>query len=149
MEAGRGAYCNPIHDRAHGVHAHRDWGQSEQSCPLPQTRRRSEGKERTAGAAGRGNERERDILSVEEREREREEGSGHRRACFSEETQFAGGERRGCTFIFSRSVLRTHAGAASSRRSCVIFCARTNRYRDSMLRGKSMGFCFFFNNFTN
>lgn len=71
MEAGRGAYCNPIHDRAHGVHAHRDWGQSEQSCPLPQTRRRSEGKERTAGAAGRGNERERDILSVEERERER------------------------------------------------------------------------------
>lgn len=45
--------------RAHNVHAHQDRGQSEQSYSLPQTRRRSKGKERiAAGAAGRGKERD-------------------------------------------------------------------------------------------
>lgn len=46
MEAGRGAYCNPIHAHAHCVHAHQGRGLSERSCSLPQTRRRVEGKER-------------------------------------------------------------------------------------------------------
>lgn len=124
MEAGRGAYCNPIQTRAHGVHARRDRGLSEQSCSLPLTRRILEGKERTAGAAGRGNERERErkrhILDVRERGgRETAQKSVFQRR----NAQFAGGERRGCTLIFSRSVLRTHAGAASSQRSRVIFCA--------------------------
>ena len=64
MEAGRGAYCNPIHVRARGVHALRARGVSERSCPPPQTRRRSERKERTAG---RG-----DALSEREKERERD-----------------------------------------------------------------------------
>lgn len=60
MEAGRGAYCNPIHMHAHDVHAHQGRGLSERSCSLPQTRRRVEGKERVLpGERERGNRAER------------------------------------------------------------------------------------------
>lgn len=94
--------------RAHGVHAHRDRGLSEQSCSLPQTRRRAKGKERAAGAVEGGEAR--DIRRASWRERGR---GGQRRASEQRNAQFGRGERRGDTCSFSRSTLRTHSRAAS------------------------------------
>lgn len=82
MEAGRGAYCNPIQARAHGVRAHTeagDRGSSPVRCT--QTRwisvgahcRSRRASESERGREGRG-ERERPLLEREgERERERGE----------------------------------------------------------------------------
>lgn len=99
MEAGRGAYCNPIHAHAYCVHAHQGRGLSERSCSLPQTRRRVEGKERVLPG---------------EREREQGRASERRHAQLWEDS----GEAP--RFFLPTSF--THADRAA-RRSCVVFCA--------------------------
>lgn len=69
------------------MRARRDRGLSEQSCSLPQTRRRSGGKERSAGAAGRGSE-QREAYTERQGERERQrERAGIEERCFSVETR--------------------------------------------------------------
>lgn len=128
MEAGRGAYCNPIHARAHSVHARSGRGLSEQSCSLPQTRRRSEGKEHMLPGEGTRARRTRCAWRRE---------SEHRSACLSAETRSSGrtAKRHHGSFLPTSF---THADRAA-RRSGVFFCAWTDYRWDSTLSGNSMG----------
>ncbi len=90
-----------------------DWVSSPARCHKPGGDRR--GRSALPELPGEGtSERESHILSVKEREREREEGSGHRRARFSDETHSLQEERGEAARLFSPPISFTHA-----RRGCL------------------------------